>query len=620
MNNNAFRSYKTRTLTRDLAIGLASVITVTILLIGVVVYAFAVTKTQQDLERQSRETTDHLAAILSLPVWTLDKNSIKQIADTYRNIENVTGILVWDHQGNALYQEAPLTKYRLISAQKPIYYENKLIGSVQVSISTENITTASRNILGTTFATVFLVVLVELVAVNFLLQKFLDRPLAELGRGIGSIANGNYAHELMRAPQAEIDQIIQQVNNMAGQIAEREAALRKSEARYANLLINLEAGIIVHAPDTTIVMNNSRAEEILGISNEQMIGKMVIDPVWKFVDENKTPLPIDEYPVNRILTSKNPIKNQTLGIYQPGKIDLVWVAVNGFPVLDNTGEVIEIVISVTDITLRKVAENKLHEYSEHLEAMVDDRTRELREMQELLVRKEKLAVLGQLASGVAHELRNPLVVISNAIYYLKLIRSDVDEKTGQYFGIIEQEVRNAEKIVTDLLDYARTISVDREPVSVTEIVANVLTRHPAPSSVEIIQELPVDLPKVYVDLRQLELVLGHLVLNAYQAMALPPAQELPGAATLSAGGKLTLSAKRKGLMAAIAITDTGTGITTENIKKIFEPLFTTKIKGIGMGLALSKKIIEANDGRIEVQSESGKGSTFTVYLPIHINN
>ena len=116
--------------------------------------------------------------------------------------------------------------------------------------------------------------------------------------------------------------------------------------------------------------------------------------------------------------------------------------------------------NIRDITERKQAEQKLAQYSEHLEEMVEARTSELREAQEKLVRQEKLAVLGQLAGGVGHELRNPLAVINNAIYYLKLMGANGNEKVKEYLGIIETETHTAEKIITDLLDFARIKSVD----------------------------------------------------------------------------------------------------------------------------------------------------------------
>ncbi len=135
--------------------------------------------------------------------------------------------------------------------------------------------------------------------------------------------------------------------------------IKESEKRNHSLLNNLEAGIVVHAPDTSIVMNNHRASELLGLSEEQMRGKEAIDPAWNFVDEELKPLPLSEYPVNRILSGRQPIQNQILGVHHPLKKEIVWVTVNGFAVLDNQGEIVEIVISFIDISDGKKAEKEL---------------------------------------------------------------------------------------------------------------------------------------------------------------------------------------------------------------------------------------------------------------------
>ena len=265
--------------------------------------------------------------------------------------------------------------------------------------------------------------------------------------------------------------------------------------------------------------------------------------------------------------------------------------------------------STTDITERKRAEERLQEYSERLEEMVDERTQELRDAQEQLVRREKLAILGQLAGGVGHELRNPLGVISNAVYLLQFTLPDADETTKEYLDIISEEVHNSTKIISDLLDFSRTRMLDREEAAVSELVAEVFKKRPPPEEVEVITQIAPDLPPVYVDPRQMEQVLGNLVTNAYQAM--------------KEGGKLTISAQTsevseklpKSKWVALSISDTGCGISPENMAKLFEPLFTTKARGIGLGLATSRILVEANGGSMEVESEEGKGSTFTVRLP-----
>ena len=277
---------------------------------------------------------------------------------------------------------------------------------------------------------------------------------------------------------------------------------------------------------------------------------------------------------------------------------------------DSKGAMIGMTGSAIDITVRKQAEEALRDYNIRLALDVVESTRELRETQEKLVRQEKLAVLGQLAGGVGHELRNPLAVINNAVYYLKMVQPDADEKVRKYHSMIEHEVYNAEKIIADLLDFARIKSVDRAPVAVPELVQRVLERFPAPESITTVLEFPVDLPQVFADPRQMEQVLGNLVVNACQAMA------STGAGTLADADTLTISAARQEELVAIAVKDTGSGVMPENMKKLFEPLFTTKPKGIGLGLAVSQKLAEANGGRIEVQSEPGQGSTFSLYLPV----
>jgi PAS domain S-box-containing protein len=132
---------------------------------------------------------------------------------------------------------------------------------------------------------------------------------------------------------------------------------KEHEERFRIWMLNMEAGVIVHAPDTSIVQNNIRASEILGLSDDQLKGKTAIDPHWKFVHLDKSPLPLSEYPVNRIASSKTSIKNQLVGIYQPHKDDVVWVTVNGFPVLNAGGNITEIVTIFIDITEQKKNED-----------------------------------------------------------------------------------------------------------------------------------------------------------------------------------------------------------------------------------------------------------------------
>jgi PAS domain S-box-containing protein len=263
----------------------------------------------------------------------------------------------------------------------------------------------------------------------------------------------------------------------------------------------------------------------------------------------------------------------------------------------------KLVVTFNDITKRKEAEEAIKTYADKLEAMVEERTRKLEQAQEKMVRQERLATLGQIAGSIGHELRNPLGVISNAVYYLKMSQPEANESMQEYLGIIETETRNSEKIITDLLDFTRGKVSQSEPVVVDRLVERVLERYPAPASVTVTHKLPARLPKILADPGQVEQVLGNLVVNAFQAMP--------------QGGRLTISAQAEDKMVGIVIRDTGVGIPAEIMDRLFEPLFTTKARGIGLGLAVCRKLVEVNNGWIEVASKPGKGSLFTIHLPIY---
>jgi len=268
----------------------------------------------------------------------------------------------------------------------------------------------------------------------------------------------------------------------------------------------------------------------------------------------------------------------------------------------------------------KRAEEALQEYTERLEEMVEERTQELREAQEQLVSREKLAVLGQLAGGVGHELRNPLGAIKNAAYFLNMVLEKPQPDVKETLEILNQEVATSEKIISSLLGFARTRPPMRRKVDLNDVVRAALAHTAVPEDVEVVSQLDEALPVILADPDQLVQVCGNIILNGVQAM--PPLSSPPRAGGTKRGRlvvKTLVSSVEPSEVAgdwvAVSFTDTGVGIAEENLEKIFEPLFTTKAKGIGLGLPLVKTLVEANGGSIEVESEVGQGSTFTVRLP-----
>jgi two-component system, NtrC family, sensor kinase len=249
------------------------------------------------------------------------------------------------------------------------------------------------------------------------------------------------------------------------------------------------------------------------------------------------------------------------------------------------------------------------------------RTSELLDAQEALVRKEKLAILGQLSGSVGHELRNPLGVMSNAVYFLKLVLSDADGTTKDYLEIIKHEIDNCLRIISDLLDFARTRPPQRQSVTAEELIRQSVERCTIADNITVTIDIPEALPSVHVDPPQLGQVLMNLITNGAQSMPDGGALCLSARLVPSAVGVAGVPGDQAGSppqntfdSVAISVTDSGAGITKENRKKLFQPLFTTKTKGIGLGLVVCKNLVEANGGRIAVESESGKGTTFTVTL------
>ena len=236
----------------------------------------------------------------------------------------------------------------------------------------------------------------------------------------------------------------------------------------------------------------------------------------------------------------------------------------------------------------------------------------LRATQEELIQTEKLASLGQMAASVAHEVNNPL---SGVLIYTKLLLKKIDSGTFSkqealgYLSKMDSEVSRSSRIIRNLLDFARQSEPLLRTVDVNPVMEQALSlvSHQAElQNIEVVKELSPSLPNLMGDFDQLQQVFTNLILNAVQAM--PNGGGLTVCTSLVGDGQLRID-----------VQDTGCGIPKENLRNLFTPFFTTKEKGkgVGLGLAVVHGIIQGHQGRIEVQSEEGKGTTFTIYLPVY---
>jgi signal transduction histidine kinase len=213
---------------------------------------------------------------------------------------------------------------------------------------------------------------------------------------------------------------------------------------------------------------------------------------------------------------------------------------------------------------------------------------------------ERLATIGKIAGGIAHELRNPLNVIKTSTYYLSNAKSPTEEKVRSHLDRIDRQISVADRVIKALNDIARLPMPGMKPIELQPFFEELLELNRASSAVQV--ELQVTPPSLTTlgDESQLLVVFGNLVRNALDAMA--------------DGGELRISAAQEGSQAVIRVQDTGAGISPEDFPRVFEPLYSTKAKGMGLGLSISREIVHRHQGILTVESQIGAGTTFTVRL------
>lgn len=245
---------------------------------------------------------------------------------------------------------------------------------------------------------------------------------------------------------------------------------------------------------------------------------------------------------------------------------------------------------------------QVKEYAQHLEEKVEERTKQLKEMQQQLIKSERLAAIGELAAMIGHDLRNPLTGIAGATYYLKTkCGSKIDNKSKEMLRIIEKDIENSNKIVNDLLEYSKEMKLDLNESNPRLLIKEAMSAAKIPKKVRV-ADLIRNKPEIKVDTDKMKRVFVNIIKNAVDAMP--------------KGGKLTIESGESNGDLEIVFSDTGIGMSEETLKGIFRPLFTTKAKGMGFGLPICKRFVEAHGGKIYARSTIGKGSTFTVTLPI----
>ena len=384
-----------------------------------------------------------------------------------------------------------------------------------------------------------------------------------------------------------------------------DQALRESEERFRDMAESASDWFWETGPDLRFTYDSKRYFEITGFRPEERIGTTrtrYVDSADQDADAEKWAAHLADLEAHR------PFKNFEYAFALPTG-HVCHVRISGTPKFDPYGEFLGYRGTGTDITERKRAEYELQTLAEQLEDKVRERTAELRAAQDELLHKERLATLGQLTATVNHELRNPLGTIRASIYA-------IDKKTrGHGLGVeaaldrAERGITRCADIVEELLDFTRTRELARQPTAVDPWIDDMLSDYTLPAGVELRLALASD-AEACIDRERLRRVLINLADNACQAMTEDDANEAEGERVL------TIESTAAEGRVEITVGDTGPGMPADVLERAFEPLFTTKGFGVGLGLPMVKQIVEQHGGGVDLACEEGSGTRVVVWLPM----
>jgi PAS domain S-box-containing protein len=445
-----------------------------------------------------------------------------------------------------------------------------------------------------------------IVAIYFQTFKRTLKSIEELREGTEVIGSGNLDYQLKETKDNEIGELSHSFNVMTAnlkavtsskkELEKAQDALKASEQRWSTTLASIGDAVIATDTEGNVMFMNAIAEEKTGFSLDESRGKPVTE-VFKII--NEVTRERVEGPVAKVLELGLIVglANHTVLLCKDGSE--IPIDDSGAPIITADGKTLGVVLVFRDVTERRRLYQQLELYTKDLEALVEKRTLQLKQV-------ERMAAIGETAGMVGHDIRNPLHAMSGDVY---LTRLDVDslpdseakEDMLENLKAIEDNIYYINKIVADLQDYSKLQTPAIEDVNLVDTIDKMLSAINVPPSVSVRVSVEQDFPVLKSNDATLRRILNNLVLNAIQAMP--------------DGGELTISAKLEDSRPVVQVSDTGVGIPEEARAKMFRPLFTTKPKGQGFGLAVVKKLCDDLKIDVSYDSKVGKGTVFFLKFP-----
>ena len=418
--------------------------------------------------------------------------------------------------------------------------------------------------------------------------------------------------DVLKTKPADIRLVAYQVFRLFWKAIDAEhQKLRARNEEIETILNSIQDFIIVISPAMEIEEVNQTFLDQMGYSRDEVIGRKCHD-IFQKLNSPCNP-DFTGCPLSKAMQSMGPSHQVLTRVDREGQQHHVDVKI--FPVWEKQGKIAKFIEVSRDISDSKKEEEEM---TRRLEKMVEDRTRELKETHSKMLHQDKMASLGKLSASVVHEINNPisgilsLVMLMNRIMDGGTLQPKDVEQFKQYLGLMETETRRISRIVSNLLAFSRHSKMEFGSVKLNQLIektlfinANLLKLH----SIRVEEKLDPDLPDLTGSEDRLQQVFMNLISNAAEAIEAGHGERLLGIQTTHLREKECVS---------VSFSDTGVGIPRENLSKLFEPFFSTKKKGkgVGLGLSVAYGIIQEHEGSIQVHSEEGRGTTFTIELPL----
>jgi PAS domain S-box-containing protein len=436
------------------------------------------------------------------------------------------------------------------------------------------------------------------------------KSISELQKGIKIIGSGNLDYSIQTKKEDEIAELSKAFNQMATDLKivtaskadlekeivgrkKAEEAIRESELRLRFHAENTPLAMVEWDSNFVVTRWAGEAEKMFGWNDSETIGNPIMDLHMIYEPD----IHIVEKTMNRLTSGETKVVSSNRNITKDGR--MIYCTWYNSVLFDDNGKMVSVFSFVEDNTAKVKAEEALKENNRNLELLVEERSKQLKD-------SERLAAIGATAGMVGHDIRNPLQAITSDVYLLKeelKVMPEREEKSSAEESLegIEKNVDYINKIVADLQDFARPLNPRVEEVNLKLIIEDLLAKNMLPENVKVTVRVEAAAEKIMVDSTFISRIMYNLVNNAGQAMP--------------KGGKLTIHAYKEAKDVLITVKDTGVGIPEKVKDKLFAPMFTTKSKGQGFGLAVIKRLTEALGGKVTFESQEDKGTTFTVRLP-----